>query len=399
MTKVIKIVTPSERSQTNTEVTRWTVKDDWSGKVWDELTIKLQKLFHTRHTHFFISWFDGEDYCTIRDVDDLQEAVEYMQSEESGLKGIRIYASPEKKEHHTIFGKKPSAGPEEQQDLPEVEDHDLHSSKYSNEDINPLSNWELLNLDSEETKINEVVDESPKEEPKPAEEQKEEQCEEGRATTLVPASSMRIPSSIVETTSGYSETSTLASATPAGTTEVTCAAVTANAVVPGMPPTQTGSFLACMPPYGISQYYLPPTGIQPMFAPQWNGSQMVPMACPGIDPTTVQTPPQNIPTAPPMSQQPLVTSMSHTDTAQREAVPLPAVANNQQSQEQTHVPKTENRKKDKSSKSYYMPLCMQTLRSMGYTQDERTLKRVIRNKKGNLNEILDALNSGLPDAL
>lgn len=64
MTKLIKIVIPSQRSQTSTEVNRWSIKEEWSEKIWDELMTKLQKLFRTRQTKFFVSWF-GELFSVL----------------------------------------------------------------------------------------------------------------------------------------------------------------------------------------------------------------------------------------------------------------------------------------------------------------------------------------------
>ncbi|CAL8092651.1 unnamed protein product [Calicophoron daubneyi] len=90
---VFKIITPSTRPGSKEEITRWTLKDEIDESVWDALTRKLQRIFRTQSTSFYITYFDGSDYCSIRDYTDLQDAAGYLDNADSDDKCIRIYAS------------------------------------------------------------------------------------------------------------------------------------------------------------------------------------------------------------------------------------------------------------------------------------------------------------------
>lgn len=310
-----------------------------------------------------------------------------MESQDNGTKGIRIFASPEKQEHQTIFGVKPVAPAEERQDPPDLEDLGLLSSKQSDDNLNQISNWELLNLEDEESKTTEVPEEAP-EEPHEISQEKPQNPEDEITAAPVMVPPPPASSAIADTSADFAkntDNSPVTSSAPADLTNIG-----QNASLVGIPPTQAPSFLACMPPYGMPQYYMPAAGISPLFGSQWNGNPMAAQVYPGVELTSIQTPSQSIPSAPLVPQQ---SAGPISSTAELVAVPLSSVSVSQQPKEQPDVPKTEHRKKDKPSKSHYMPLCLQTLRSMGYTQDERTLKRIIRSKKGNLNEILDSLNN------
>ncbi|CAL8092639.1 unnamed protein product [Calicophoron daubneyi] len=106
---LFKLVTPSTRSAQKFEVSRWFVNKEIDEDVWAEMIAKLQKIMNCRSTYFYITWFDGEDHCTVEDIHDLKEAVEFNSQSSSKNKAIRLYASLGKREHLTVFGEKPSS--------------------------------------------------------------------------------------------------------------------------------------------------------------------------------------------------------------------------------------------------------------------------------------------------
>ncbi|VDP21572.1 unnamed protein product [Echinostoma caproni] len=362
---------------------------------------------------------DGEDYCTIRDVNDLEEAVQCMESGECGSKVCRIYASPDKTAHHTIFGIKPTADPEDVKELPKIDELDLNSENTATEEQpGPGSNWEVLDLGSDFKPGESSAEEVSTDEPEVHEEEKH--SEEEAVPVPIPSTAAPIPAEATSTTtlepaeavavdvsSAPSDTPAVAAAVAAAATAPVPAVPVASAPVPAptpaaavMPP-QASPFYPGM--YGMGQYYMHP-GAAPampaMYAPQWPVTQMTPMMYPGMDYSPMQPASQNVPSAPVLSQQlqPQSTPIAPTPAAAPEAKAVDPSLMNLQSKlrnlkcVQPSAVNPDCRKKDKCSKSHYMVMCMTTLRSMGYTQDEKTLRHLIRKNRGNLNEILDELN-------
>lgn len=81
------------------------VKDDVEKVTWERLTERIQNMLKTWSSGFYLSWFDGMDYCVIRDYMELQDAAHCMMLEGDG--SIRIYVSRDKREPSTVFGEKP----------------------------------------------------------------------------------------------------------------------------------------------------------------------------------------------------------------------------------------------------------------------------------------------------
>ncbi|CAL8092648.1 unnamed protein product [Calicophoron daubneyi] len=105
---VFKLITSSPRNDNGYEVTRWSVKDSVDKMTWNRLIEGIQRVLNTRSTKFYLSWFDGTDYCTISDYLALQDAAQFMLSDPNGDGCIRIYVTRDSREPSSVFGTKPS---------------------------------------------------------------------------------------------------------------------------------------------------------------------------------------------------------------------------------------------------------------------------------------------------
>ncbi|KAF7259151.1 hypothetical protein EG68_03446 [Paragonimus skrjabini miyazakii] len=350
---IFKIITPSERTETKTEVTRWVVKSDINDTTWDDLICKLQALFNTRSTQFFISWFDGTDYCTIRDHKELQDAVEFFSEQGAADKAVRIYASPDKREHHTIFGVKP-----DEDDAVSV--MEAPATEASEQEGNDLLNEETDHLG--ETLSEHSVSEKP------------EDSEPEEMTTLpAPVEPESLP------------------VQPTG--------VQQPVTIP----------MVAYPQYPVNPYmqYITPYGYPPVITPQW------PTTCdPSLrEQTLAQQAYVAGATAPPLNEQrnTLIAEADNNDpdVAMQQAIRAlsitpsinaePPITNKSLSQSVSPHPMNkpsdeEHGKKSKSKgRAKYVQMSLQTLREMGFTQDERELKKLIKSNNGNLNKIIDIL--------
>ncbi|KAF5398857.1 hypothetical protein PHET_07780 [Paragonimus heterotremus] len=350
---IFKIITPSERTETKTEVTRWVVKSEINDTTWDDLICKLQALFNTRSTQFFISWFDGTDYCTIRDHKELQDAVEFFAEQGAADKAVRIYASPDKREHHTIFGVKP-----DEDDAMSV--MEAPATEASEQEANDLLNEETDHLGEtlSEHSVSERHEDSEPEEP----------------TTLpAPVGPESLPVQPTE--------------------------VQQPVTIP----------MVAYPQYPVNPYmqYITPYGYPPMITPQWPTS-----ADPSLrERTLAQQAYVAGATAPPLNEQrnTLIAELdnSEPDVAMQQAIRSLSITSSNNAEPQTtnktlsqsigpqpldKPSDTEHGKKGKSKgRSKYVQMSLQTLREMGFTQDERELKKLIKSNNGNLNKIIDIL--------
>ncbi|TGZ71108.1 hypothetical protein CRM22_002821 [Opisthorchis felineus] len=340
---VFKIITPSDRTEDKTEVTRWVVKDEWCERIWDEFIKRLQRLFNTKSSRFFISWYDGTDYCTVREYADLSQAIEFFTEEGSQDKAIRLFVSPDKTEHRTIFGEKPTEEKEEEED--------------ENETCGVESFEVAETQDTQETE----------------EEQTPEQ----------PTQAEEVEACLAETTLNEGEEN---DEVPTQTQMPAPALVPA----PAYPP---------MPMYPYI-YTMNATG-QPILYPQWSTAPVVPSLTPVTVPTVTpvaepEQSDQEISTFSAVSAPPQVPKPAPTPA------PVPAPA---QTPAATPEPKPKPKKDPTcpsklptcpgehkpNSKRIYMQKALSTLRQMGFQQDEKTLKKLIKLHSGNLNAIIDAL--------
>ncbi|KAF6774377.1 hypothetical protein AHF37_06401 [Paragonimus kellicotti] len=88
---LFKFVTRSDRSITGIEVDRWRISGTVDENTMEKMRSRLQTILNTHVDNIFITWFDGVDYCSIHDADDLKEAVEAMLKQ--NIRCLRIFAS------------------------------------------------------------------------------------------------------------------------------------------------------------------------------------------------------------------------------------------------------------------------------------------------------------------
>ncbi|KER27140.1 hypothetical protein T265_05756 [Opisthorchis viverrini] len=350
---VFKIITPSERTQDKTEVTRWAVKDDWCERIWDEFIKLLQRIFNTKSSRFFISWYDGTDYCTVREFADLSQAVEFFTEEGSQDKAIRLFVSPDTTEHKTIFGEKPTEDKEEE----EVEN-----------DTCVVESYELL----ETQDIQETEEEQTPEQPTQAEEV--EECL-ARTTLDEGGDSNEVPTQ----------------------THMPAPAPVPTPAYPAMP----------MYPY---MYTMNTVG-QPIMYPQWPVPPVVPPLAPVPVPAVapIAEPEQNdqetstfsgasaLPPVPASAQAPVpLPEPAPAPAPAPEPAPAPMPAPTPKPKNDpaypTKLPVCPGGNKS-NSKTSYVRKALVILRQLGFQQDDRTLKKLIKQHKGNLNAIIDALSS------
>ncbi|KAF5396362.1 hypothetical protein PHET_10903 [Paragonimus heterotremus] len=88
---LFKFVTRSDRSITGIEVDRWRINGTVDESTVEKMRSRLKTILNTHVDNIFITWFDGVDYCSIHDVDDLKDAVEAMLKQ--NIRCLRIFAS------------------------------------------------------------------------------------------------------------------------------------------------------------------------------------------------------------------------------------------------------------------------------------------------------------------
>ncbi|KAF8571628.1 hypothetical protein P879_00673 [Paragonimus westermani] len=88
---LFKFITRSDRSITGIEVDRWRINETVNESTLEKMRNRLQTILNTDVDDIFITWFDGMDYCSIHDVNDLKDAVEAMLKQ--NIRCLRIFAS------------------------------------------------------------------------------------------------------------------------------------------------------------------------------------------------------------------------------------------------------------------------------------------------------------------
>ncbi|CAL8092654.1 unnamed protein product [Calicophoron daubneyi] len=398
---VFKIVTPSTRTETKTEVTRWVAKKELGDELWDDLTAKLQKIFGTRSSLFYISWFDGSDYCTVRDYTDLEEAVAFTNEQPPADKAVRIYASPDKREHHTIFGEKPLEETPEATVKPTTEKTPL-----------PPYTEDLEEPPSDEAVADESYSDEVKEDLKPKQERgampesdkEEKQSEVVSPQPVAPTKVEETPKEIKPTDEvSQPPTETVPQNPPA--TDQIATPVAAPVPVPVPVAVQPTPAYPYGQPYGYPNCYVnqQPQPLYPMVVQQWPTQPTPSPAAYPYQPTgnllsrsttVAETAPRtpvdaSAPSAPasqsiyyPVLEEP---AKRTTLASSQPRAPQKVVSKNSIPPHGT----TEQRKAAK----LFVQTCTQKLRSMGYAQDDKVLRKLIIRHKGNLNEIIDDLEA------
>ncbi|KAF7255967.1 hypothetical protein EG68_07605 [Paragonimus skrjabini miyazakii] len=88
---LFKFITRSDRSITGIEVDRWRINGTVDESTMEKMKSRLRTILNTHVDNIFITWFDGVDYCSIHDADDLKDAVEVMLKQ--NIRCLRIFAS------------------------------------------------------------------------------------------------------------------------------------------------------------------------------------------------------------------------------------------------------------------------------------------------------------------
>ncbi|KAF6771970.1 hypothetical protein AHF37_09067 [Paragonimus kellicotti] len=280
-------------------------------------------------------------------------AVEFFAEQGAADKAVRIYASPDKREHHTIFGVKP-----DEDDAVSV--MEAPATEASEQEANDLLNEETDHLG-----------ETPSEH---SFSEKHEDSEPEEATTL-PAPTE--PESV-----------------PVQPTEVQ-----QPVTIP----------MVAYPQYPVNPYmqYMTPYAYQPMMTPQWSTTSDPSLR----ERTLAQQAYVAGASAPPLNEQ-RNTLIADVDGSEPDAVMQQAIralsitpSNNAEPQPAHNPPNqsispqpmnkpsdAEHGKKSKSKgRAKYVQMSLQTLREMGFTQDEKELKKLIKSTNGNLNKIIDIL--------
>ncbi|CAH8595416.1 unnamed protein product [Dicrocoelium dendriticum] len=356
---LFKLVTTSSRTETKTEITRWMAKGEIGPHMWDELICRLQKLFHTTSTQFFLSWFDGTDYCTVRDVADLQEAVEYFNEEGSGDKAVRLFVSPDNQKHQTIFGEMP-----DDSDTFTVVDEPVTEIEPEVEEA-PLGSTPLVTIENT------------------TEQPKAELSDSTRANEEVSELEKCLESSLNTEQQAECSEKVQVSATPAMNPNV-------FSNTPPQPTYQLPSYTpyAGLYPYG---HCYPGNSFYPAPFPRW------PMLSNPLQTFPTNVPPSLDASAPPVTDATLETKAAVSKeticaiTVKPPSAPIVSKPHGAKVQKQSCKREATPGACKTKEKTKYVGVALKILREMGFQQEEKELKRVIRSCNGNLNEIMDRL--------
>ncbi|CAH8595432.1 unnamed protein product [Dicrocoelium dendriticum] len=297
---------------------------------------------------------DGTDYCTVRDETDLREAVEFFAGDASSDKAVRLFVSPDSQKHQTVFGEVPDDS--DAYNIVETDTETEEATVGSTEVATRENTTEQPNATSSDTvNANEEVSE----------------LEQSLRADLH-----------VET----QEEVTTAVNTP------TTPAVTHNVFgnAPPQPAYQMPTYIpyAGLYPYG---HCYPGNSLYPTPLPRWP-----------ISPSPLQTLQQNMhhsmdASAPPVTDATLASSKpkskesTHASTAKSPTATTASKEHGAKAQKRGCVREETTSAFKPKTKSKYVGVALQILREMGFQQEEKELKKIIKNCNGNLNDIMDRL--------
>ncbi|CAH8595383.1 unnamed protein product [Dicrocoelium dendriticum] len=89
-----KLVFPSNRAKDGWETTRWNVKQPKESITYDMLVTRLRQIIDTPTSGYAVTWSDGEDVCSIRSTEELQDAIDFFEENQANDKCIRLMAEP-----------------------------------------------------------------------------------------------------------------------------------------------------------------------------------------------------------------------------------------------------------------------------------------------------------------
>lgn len=75
---VLRLVFPSAVNQSKVSLFEWPFRNSVDDLTWDILVTRLREQTRMKKGKFFVSWHDGEEYCTITNTDSLRDAVKFM---------------------------------------------------------------------------------------------------------------------------------------------------------------------------------------------------------------------------------------------------------------------------------------------------------------------------------